>query len=154
MTRAVRICKAKHKKQAFTGIGAQFASGRWHQKMTSIVYCSDTSALAALEVFVHLQEEAKRIKFVSFELDIPNRLILDIEDIATLPKRWRSQPPRASTKNIGSDWVASMSSVALSVPSIIIPNERNYLLNPSHPDFSRVTIQSPKPFSFDARLWK
>lgn len=154
MIKAVRITKTKHKKQAFTGIGTQFTSGRWHHKMTSMVYCSDTSALAALEVFVHLQEEAKRIKFVSFELDIPKSLILEVEDIATLPKRWRSQPPGAGTKKIGSDWVASMTSAVLSVPSTIIPSERNYLLNPAHSDFSKITILASEPLSFDARLWK
>jgi len=154
MIRAVRISKAKHKKQAFTGIGTQFASGRWHHKMTSIVYCSDTSALAALEVFVHLQEEAKRINFVSFELGIPKNLILEVEDIATLPKRWRSQPPGAGTKKIGSDWVTSMSSAVLGVPSTMILNERNYLLNPAHPDFSKITINDSEPFRFDSRLWK
>jgi len=154
MTRAVRIIKAKHKKQAFTGIGAQFASGRWHHKMTSMIYCSDTFALAALEVFVHLQEEAKRIRFVSFELDIPKDLILDVEDMTTLPKRWRSQPSGTGTKKIGSEWVASMSSTVLSVPSTIIPCERNYLLNPMHPDFYKVSMNDPLPLSFDSRLWK
>jgi len=154
MIRAVRISKAKHKKQAFTGIGSQFASGRWHHKMTSMVYCSDTTALAALEVFVRLQEEAKRIKFVSFSLGIPESLILDVESIATLPKRWRSQPPDTGTKKIGSEWVASMSSAVLSVPSTIIPCERNYLLNPAHPHFNKITINDSESFSFDSRLWK
>ncbi len=154
MISAVRITKARHKKQAFTGVGTQFASGRWHHKMTSMVYCSGTSALAALEVFVNLQEEAKRINFVSFKLDIPKNLILEVEDIATLPKRWRSQPPGSGTKKIGSEWVISMSSAVLSVPSTIIPNERNYLLNPVHPDLNKVTIDQAESFSFDSRLWK
>ncbi len=154
MIRAVRIAKAKHKKQAFTGQGSQFASGRWHHQMTSLVYCSETHALAALEVFVHLQEEAKQIKFVSFEISIPKSLILEVDAIATLPKRWRSMPPGVGTKNIGSDWAKSAASAVLGVPSAIIPGERNYLLNPIHPDFSKITINDPVAFSFDARLWK
>ncbi len=154
MISAVRITKAKHKKQAFSGMGTQLASGRWHHKMVPMVYCSDTLALAALEVFVHLQEEAKRIKFISFEINIPENLILEIETIATLPARWRGQPPGAVTKKIGSNWIIAMSSAVLSVPSTIIPSERNYLLNPLHPEFSKIIINNPVSFSFDSRLWK
>lgn len=154
MIRAVRITKAQHKEQAFSGVGTQFASGRWHHKMVSMVYCSDTLALAALEVFVHLQEEAKRIKFVSIEINIPENLILEVETIATLPVPWRGQPPGAGTKKIGSEWVTSMSSAVLSVPSTIIPSERNYLLNPLHPEFNKITVNDPARFGFDSRLWK
>jgi len=117
MIRAVRITKAKYKNQAFTGLGSQFASGRWHHKMVSIVYCSSTCALAALEAFVHLQDEAKKIKFVSFEMSIPDELVIEIENITSLPKRWRSTPPGNGTKKIGSNWARSMDSVILSVPS-------------------------------------
>ncbi len=154
MIRAVRIAKAKHKKQAFTGQGSQFASGRWHHQMITLVYCSGTAALAALEVFVHLQDEAKQIKFVLFEIKLPKNLLLEVENIATLPKRWRSQPPGAATKMMGSKWVTSQASAVLSVPSTIIPSERNFLLNPLHPDFNNITISDPEPFSFDSRLWK
>lgn len=154
MINAVRLSKARHKKQAFTGQGNQFTSGRWHNQMVSIVYASETFALAALEVFVHLQQQATHIKFVSFEIQIPDKLVLEVEDIASLPKRWRSQPPGSQTKKIGSSWVTSKRSAVLSVPSVIIPQNRNLLLNPMHPDFKKISIGQAKLFSFDARLWK
>ncbi|TPW18181.1 MAG: hypothetical protein FD130_369, partial [Halothiobacillaceae bacterium] len=148
------IVKAKHKRAAFTGEGSQFASGRWHNLKEPLVYCSDSHALAALELFVHLQEDGKQIKFLTFEARIPPELVLDVESIATLPKGWRKQPPGAATKKIGSDWVASAVSAVLSAPSAIVTSGRNYLLNPQHPDFHKIVINKPVPFSFDSRLWK
>lgn len=153
MIKAWRIAKAKHQHQAFTGQGCQFASGRWHYQNVAIVYCSDTQALSALEVFVQLQEDGKHIKFVLFELYIPERAVLTIESITTLPARWRQQPPGSGTKKIGSDWVRSGASAVLSVPSAITPSDRNFLLNPSHPDCRTIEVGEPTPFNFDARLW-
>ena len=154
MIHAWRIVKTKYKNAAFNGEGAAFASGRWHEIKTPMVYCSDTLALAALELFVHLQEESKLINFVSFEIHIPSDLIIKIEEITTLPKKWRQQPPGDATKKIGSLWHNSLKSTVLSVPSTIIPNNRNYLLNPNHINFKKIKINSPIPFSFDSRMWK
>ncbi len=148
MISAWRINKAKHKDTALTGYGCQFASGRWHQLMIPMVYCSDSEALAALETFVHLQEEAKHIKFISIQIDIPPILIMDVESIKVLPKGWRKQPPSVGTKKIGSDWIKSGKSAVLSVPSAIVPSSRNYLLNPDHSDFKKIKVKKPKTFSF------
>lgn len=154
MTVAWRIVKVKHKSTAFSGYGCQFASGRWHNKMVPVVYCSDSQALAALETFVHLQEDGKHIQYLLYEVNIPDRLIQQVEAIANLPKRWRKQPPGATTMKIGSDWVVSAASAALSVPSAIVPKERNILLNPNHSKFKDIKIGKPEPFHFDPRLWK
>ncbi len=154
MIHAWRIIKAKHKNKAFSGEGSLYASGRWHNQIVPMVYCSDSLALAALETFVHIGENGKQIKFVSFEIHIPPSLILDVENIDTLPKRWRKEPPGAITKKIGSQWIQSSTSAVLSVPSCIIPTERNYLLNPHHPDFDKVLKKEPVHISFDARMWK
>jgi len=154
MITAWRIVKAKHKAAAFSGQGTQFASGRWHHQMVPTVYCSGSLALAALETFVHLQDDGKHIHYLVYEIKIPPRLLLQVETIATLPKLWRKQPPGATTKKIGSDWIASAASAVLGVPSAIVPQERNYLLNPFHPEFIKITIGAPGPFRFDPRLWR
>jgi len=154
MIKAWRIVKERQKTTAFTGQGCQYTSGRWHHLMVPIVYCSDSLALTALVSFVHFQENGKHIKFISFEVRIPASLILEIESITRLPKGWRSQPPKAITKKMGSDWVMSSVSAVLSVPSAIIPIGRNYLINPHHVDFQKITITKPERFSFDSRLWK
>jgi len=154
MIKAWRIVKARHKKTAFTGNGCQFASGRWHDLMVPVVYCSDSQALAALETFVHVMQTAKQIQYVSFELVIPKKLIAEVESVASLPTTWWRNPPGIETKAIGSSWVQSNASAVLSVPSTVAPAGRNYLLNPAHVDFDQIQIKQHEPFSFDTRLWK
>ena len=154
MIKAWRISKAKHKKTAFTGTGTQFASGRWHHLNVPVVYGADSLALAALEQFVHVTNEAIHIRYVSFELDIPPSLIIRVEDIASMPPRWRKQPPGQKTMAIGSNWVKSGQSAVFSVPSAIILTERVFVLNPNHPDFRKINIGSAEKFSFDSRIWK
>jgi len=135
-------------------MGCQYASGRWHLQNVPVVYCSDSEALAALEVFVHLTDEASKLKFVSFQLSVPESCVADVESIADLPADWRSEPPSDGTKQLGAHWVATAHSAVLSVPSVLIPSGRNLLLNPNHPQVKDVIIQAPVPFSFDSRLWR
>ena len=69
-----------------------------------------------------------------------------------MPKNWREEPPPPTTQQIGDTWARESRSVMLAVPSIIIPEELNYLLNPAHPDFKKITIGKPEDFTFDSRL--
>lgn len=154
MINAWRVVKTKHQKTAFSGDGSAFADGRWHQQMVPMVYCSESLALAALETFVHIGKEGKHIRYRSFKLHIPPKCILQVENFSPLPKGWRKQPPMAAIKKIGTQWIQSQKSVVLSVPSVIIPSERNYLLNPFHPSFSEITTGESSPLGFDARMWK
>jgi len=154
MIKAWRIVKSRYKTSAFSGQGSAYASGRWHELKVPVVYSSDSPALAALEQFVHLQDEGKQIKFVLFEIQIPLSLIIKVEDITSLPKSWKKQPPHPTTKKIGSQWYKSANSAVLSVPAVLVPNSRNFLLNPHHPNFKKIKILPSTPFSFDPRLWK
>jgi len=74
--------------------------------------------------------------------------------LADLPAGWRTYPAPERLKDLGTGWARSRVSVALSVPSSVIPHERNVLLNPLHPDFARVRLLLPEDFSFDPRMWK
>lgn len=154
MIKAWRIVKAKHADSAFKGAGCQFASGRWHDLMVPVVYCSDSQALAVLETFVHVHSHAKHIHYVVFELAIPKVVIVDVMTITALPQKWRQQPTDAATQKIGSDWVRSQASAVLRVPSVIAPADSNYVISPHHPDFHRIVVGEAQPFSFDSRLWK
>jgi RES domain-containing protein len=69
-----------------------------------------------------------------------------------LPADWRARPSSPGARAIGDAWLAQRASVALAVPSVLVPPERNLLLSPSHPRFSEVTIEAPQPFRFDERL--
>ncbi len=103
---------------------------------------------------MHVLDSAKHIRYISFEVDIPDNLILEVESITKLPRNWRTQPAGSSTKKIGSEWVQSNASPVLSVPSVIIPSSRSLLLNPQHAQFNQIKFGRDEPFIFNARLWK
>lgn len=118
-----------------------------------MVYASATLSLAALEYFVHL-DPGMAPALIAVAAEIPFEIpIRDIEPDA-LPADWRTYPAPESLKDLGTAWVRSGESAALTVPSCVIPWERNVLLNPAHPDFGRILLGTAAPFAFDPRMWK
>jgi len=148
-----RLLKKKHQATAFDGEGARLAGGRWNLPGTRAVYLSDSLALAALEIFVHLQRAAVALAFVAFRVEIPDALVTTVAPV-DLPKGWRAGPPPESTQRAGSRFLAAGTSPVLRLPSVLIPAEHNFLVSPAHPDFGRLRISKPAPFSFDPRMWK
>jgi RES domain-containing protein len=153
VTKAWRIVKASRSRDAFSGEGARRYGGRWNHAGTAVVYLADSPALAALEQFVHLGRAHATLSFVAFPVHIPDELIA-VFDPRRLPANWRELPAPPETKEIGTGWVVSASSAVLKIPSVLVPVEHNYVLNPAHPDFDRIEIGKPEPFSFDPRMWK
>ena len=149
-----RITKKKHGLYAFTGEGPKRFGGRWNQRGTTVVYASDSLALAALELFVHLGRQGFHIQFVFFRIEVPDTISIVTIDPKSLPGDWRKQPPPTSTKEIGTRWADSNESVVLAVPSVIVPEGTNYLINPNHPDYSQLKVSDPTSFSLDPRMWK
>lgn len=150
MPEAWRIVKAKHAAAAFTGEGAAKTGGRWNSAGVPVVYASAAKSLAALETLVHLNP-VLLFKYVIFRIEFEDRMIEAIP-ARRLPKGWRIQPPPSFTKRIGDNWVRASRSAVLAVPSVIISDELNYVLNPAHPDFQKIKVGKPNQFSFDARL--
>lgn len=151
---AWRLVKAKHADTAFDGEGARRHGGRWNARGTSMVYLGGSLSLAALEMFVHLTVEDARLSFVAIRVDIPDSVVVREVDIARLPDNWREEPPPDACKRLGTAWVKSAETSLLRVPSVIVPNEYNYVLNPRHPDTRRLKRHPPQPFGFDNRMWK
>ena len=149
--RAYRIVKKRHVLEAFTGEGARTYGGRWNHPGIPMVYAAHTRALAALESLAHFGGAERRIAFVVFEIEIPDALVLKL-DTARLPKNWRRPEPAVGTQDIGSQWQREARSVALAVPSALIPQEYCVLLNPQHADTRKIEIALPVPFEFDQRL--
>lgn len=152
MTTLFRIVKRKHASAAFSGEGAKLAGGRWNLPGQRVVYCSSTLALAALETFVHLGEEGRPLAFVSIAIGVP--AAVRTERISQPPPGWRDEPPTRASMEVGARWLAESRTAALYVPSVLIPAEENVILNPEHPDFARLRLGEPQPFSFDPRLRK
>ncbi|HEV2062984.1 MAG TPA: RES family NAD+ phosphorylase [Thermoanaerobaculia bacterium] len=147
-----RLCSRAH--AASDGEGARRAGGRWNQRGTAIVYASATLSLAAQELFVHLDPAEVPKDLVAVSADIPNSVRIKILGAAGLPKNWRQYPAPESLAAIGTAWARSLETAVLEVPSAVIPQERNYLLNPAHTDFVRIRSSRPEPFAFDPRMWK
>lgn len=150
MRRAWRIVKEKHSATAFDGEGAWLYGGRWNSRGTRLVYTSATLSLAALESWVHLNPPVT-FKYVAIPIEFDEALV-EIVAAAGLPAGWTEEPPPPSTAKIGDLWVKESRSAVLKLPSVIIQAEPNYLLNPAHPDFKKISIGKPGPFSFDPRL--
>ena len=146
-----RLVKQKHAASAFTGEGARIFEGRWNSAGVPVVYCSENLALAALEILVHARPVVIREPFRAFRVSFDDSLVSRIE-LKKLPKGWNLQPPSAVSKTIGDEWVRSNRSVVLSLPSMLVPLERTYLLNPKHADFWKIKIQEVGNFALDPRL--
>lgn len=146
-----RLCTAHRAADAFAGQGSFRRGGRWNPRGLHVVYCAESRSLAALEVLVGLDEKERLLEIPW--VCIPAVVNIEsIEKAAKVPPEWRKYPHVAATQAFGAEWVQARRSVALRVPSAVIPGEFNYLLNPAHPQFARVKIGKPEPFSFDPRL--
>ncbi len=148
-----RIVTPQWAKGAFSGEGAKISGGRWNREGTTMVYTAGSLALAAMEMLVHLESEHVLANYLAIPARLPEKLVESIAP-AKLPEDWRSDPIPPATQTLGSEWVQSLRSAILAVPSIIIPQEKNYLLNPVHPEFGGIEIGEPEPFDYDSRLLK
>lgn len=91
------------------------------------------------------------MRYSAFRLEVMESLIERFPR-TSLPVDWQSSPPPPAIQSLGDRWVQEGRSAVLAVPSVLIPGELNFLLNPSHPDFNKISIQKPEPFAFDPRL--
>jgi RES domain-containing protein len=147
-----RLVTARFAKSAFSGEGARLYGGRWNRKGGAVVYAAGTQSLAMLEMLV--QDEPLRARYVMIEVRIPQGVAIDRIDVGDLPADWRHISARGKLQTIGTEWVRNRSTAILAVPSVIIPAETNYLVNPLHPGFRRIRIGRPLKFETDLRLIK
>jgi RES domain-containing protein len=152
MVRAWRIVKEVHAGTAFSGEGAVRVGGRWNSRGTLMVYTSATQSLALLESLVHLNPTFL-FRYAVIGLEFPGSA-LEILRHDKLPPDWTSEPPATASKRLGDQWVREGRSAVLAVPSVLVRSEINYLINPAHPDFAKIKISKPEPFSLDPRLLK
>jgi RES domain-containing protein len=147
-----RIIKAQHAHRAFDGEGARLAGGRWNKVGIPMIYNADSLALAALEILVHLPgRELLKRKFLCIPVRFDSRLVTSF-NLIDLPDDWDILPPPDSTQTIGTEWAMKKKSVLYKVPSTIIREEFNYLINPLHPDFKKLSIGDAEKFAFDPRI--
>ena len=151
MVEAWRICKARYAPTAFDGEGARQYGGRWSSVGTRVVYLASSRSLAMLETLTRLESIVPLPAFVIVSARFDPSLVerLDPGDLAA---NWRVQPPSPVTQVLGDAWVESGRSAVLEVPSVVVPEESNFLINPAHPDFRKVRLGKPEPLEIDPRL--
>jgi len=154
--KAWRLVRKRRLPDAFTGEGARLGGGRWNHLGTPVVYVSERLSLAALELFIHFTRKDIKLSksLLAVPVEIPDGLKVIEVSVKSLSSDWRVSPPSNSTKDIGTEWAQKVSSPVLRVPSAVIPDEYNLLLNPKHSDFVKIMIGKPKPFRLDERMWK
>jgi RES domain-containing protein len=142
--RAWRLARRRY--AGLDGAGARRLGGRWNARGQPAVYASEHLSLAVLEIIVHLELSPGEFPqdYVKIAIDIPDTIA--IHRVVKLPKK------DAEMRELGSRWIASQSTAVLMVPSVVVPEEFNLLLNPRHPEFHRVSAAAPQPFRFDPRL--
>ena len=140
--RVIRLTKRAHA-DALDGKGAAITGGRWDSAGNSVIYAASCGALAAFEYLAHADKAVFPATLVFLTIEVPD---LQIERVHTPPA------DVAASRQIGDEWLASKSTILLEVPSVLIPKQKNYLLNPAHPLFGAVRIIETNPFAFDSRL--
>lgn len=125
--------------------------GRWTPRGVVVVYTASSISLAMLEILVHNQRALRVPEFAVFSCHFPEAIVETI-DRNQLPADWRSYPGPVELQRIGGEWLESRTSVVLKVPSAVVEEEVNYLLNPEHGDFRSIDIGQPRPFKIDPRL--
>ncbi|HEX4627329.1 MAG TPA: RES family NAD+ phosphorylase [Gemmatimonadales bacterium] len=151
IVRAWRLAKTQHAAGAFDGEGARVYGARWNSPGTSVAYASESLALATLELIVHLQSVKALAAYSVCRVQFDGKFMTSI-DPGALPATWREYPAPSELQAIGDAWIAGGRSLVLRVPSVIIPTETNYLINPAHGDVASLTIDPPEPFVLDPRL--
>ena len=134
-----------------SGEGAKLFGGRWNHKLIPCIYTSESRALALLEytVNINIEEIPRALSITTFE--IPSSGIeLITED--KLPGNWKRAPAPSSTKELGTHLLKTSTNFIFKIPSSVIPEEYNYLLNPLHPDSKNFKMVEIKDFSYDVRI--
>lgn len=146
-----RIVKASYVKD-LSGSGAKEHGGRWNHKGAAVVYASESRSLATLEYLVHVPMSLLPAGLCIATIFIPDDMTPTLLSKADLPPDWRSHPAPLRLADIGTSWIKTAENLLLRVPSAIVEQEFNILINPAHRDMAHVSITSIDEFRIDDRL--
>ena len=153
MMRIWRICRARYAAEAFSGDGARRFGGRWNTPGVPMVYSSSSLALAAIELFVHLEPNQQPDDLVSIAALLHEGEPLLRLEPDKLPSGWWTDDVEP-LRNLGDQWIREAASLAMEVPSAALRMEWNVLVNPLHSKIADLKIDPPQPFHFDARMFR
>ena len=139
-----------------SGTGAKITGGRWNDEDAPTVYTSENRALACLETMAHLNAGGLPLNRYLVEITIPAPVwnAREEQDAASLPVGWDARPPGRTSIQFGTIWLRSRRTPLLVVPSVVVPEERNLLINPLHPASAVVSARKVRLWTYDPRLLK
>jgi RES domain-containing protein len=139
--------------QTLDGVGGLYVSGRWHTKGHPVVYCTLNPATALLETLVHIEidSEDRPERFQVLRIEGPDTLLIEEIEANALRSNWAEDI--ASTQNLGDGWLSERRSLLLKVPSLLVPETWNVLVNPQHAEANLLKITVTYEHAFDARLF-
>lgn len=132
--RVWRLTAKRHASTAFDGIGNQKVGSRWVPAGCAAVYTSEHAATAILENLVHMEPKHFGHRYVLIAADIPDDARMETLNVQDLPDDWQTRDEDSALRSLGKTWLDRANSAFLIVPSAIIPEERNIIVNPKHPD--------------------
>ena len=153
MTHIYRILRKRYSLDAFSGEGAFRVGGRWSSPGTRAVYASEHLSLAMIEYFVHLNLEEAPKDLVVVVAEVPDTVSRRVLTGKHLPTNWHRTPAPSNLAAIGDRFVQDAKYAALIVPSALVAEESNWLLNPAHADFAQIRVLPVKPFRYDPRFF-
>lgn len=136
-----------------TGTGAEITGGRWNSKGVRVLYTAGSASLAMLEVVAHINNTVIEAAYCMIVLEVPANSLIEFKS-TELSRNWDNFPAERETKLVGDKFVKEQKALILKVPSVLIPEDNNYLINPAHKKFSDVKVISKRNISFDKRLVK
>lgn len=148
-----RLVKTQYTTCAFDGEGAFRFGGRWNSRGQGVVYASGSLSLAVLEMLVHLDPAAHLPELSAISIEVPADLIAT-QEFSSLDAISGGLPwSLRETRTWGDEWASLRKTAALEVPSAIVPNESNYLINPKHSSFAQFKLGKAVVFPVDTRLF-
>ena len=137
---------------ALDGLGAELYGGRWNSRGRAVVYSASSPALAVLETLVHVDPDDVPDDLRLMAIDLADGLSAERVALDALPEGWQAGLGHPACRAIGDDWIERGATPLLVVPSAIVPEAENVLLNPRHPALAGIAVAESRPFSFDLRL--
>lgn len=147
-----RVINNRYAHLGLSGEGARLYGGRWTSPGYPVIYCAQHLSLAILEILVHTERKQVLASYSKISLTISEAQVYRVS-AAELPEKWAAPFPGFDLQEIGDLWLRSQRSLVLQLPSVIVNEENNYLVNPHHPDFNALHAGAVEPVALDVRLF-
>jgi RES domain-containing protein len=140
-------------KEYADGLYASGVQNRWNVRDQWVIYCGSSRSLSTLELLVHRQHVSPQRNYKVMCIQLPNsKQSFEYIDPNTLPNNWRKLKGYTYCQSLGSQWYSEQRSLVLAVPSAVIPQEWNFVINTEHPDFNKVQLEELENYFWDSRL--